>query len=113
MKAMIENEYGTLIEDTLRDATEPMTAAELREAVGCSRQRIYTWLQANEHRLVKRGKDGHGGYRFELRTSSTATGGAGIGVGSTLVVANVALIGGRVVLTALAEDGTQFNVEPA
>lgn len=67
---MRANDYGTSLEQALRDSPEPLTASDLRDVVGCSRQRVYTWLQSNQHRITEAGKDRHGGTRYLLRSSA-------------------------------------------
>lgn len=119
---MRANDYGTSLEAALAASPDPLTAAELREVVGCSRQRVYTWLQSNEHRVIEAGKDRHGGTRYALRTStptvttvdyamdngSDADDGD-VGPGSTLTVRRVSIDKlGRVNLMCVATNGAVF-----
>jgi predicted transcriptional regulator len=110
---MKQDEFGAAIEQTLRNAQQPLTASEIRDEVGCSRQRVYTWLQANEHKLRAAGKDRSGGTMFvwagkvrhvEPSTDSDA---------DTMKVKSFFVDAGEIVLVLVGPDGSTYHARPA
>ena len=59
---MKQDDYGHQIEQYIA-AHGPVSAAEIVEGVGCSRQRVYTWLQRNRPRLRAQGITTNGATR--------------------------------------------------
>jgi hypothetical protein len=118
---MRQDNHGTALTNTLRDSPEPMTASELRDAVGCSRQRVYTWLQANTPHLREVGKDAHGGQRYvwiEAGTPRAVTvdyqGPTGAtDDGMTMRVSTVMVEQGEMVLVLIGPDGSVYHARPA
>jgi hypothetical protein len=108
---MREDEYGSAIERTLRQSKEPMTASELREAVGCSRQRVYVWLQANEGKLVQAGKDRRGAAAYAWAGESVMR--KQVEYTNTLEVQSFFVEDGRVVLVVVGPDGSTYHARPA
>ena len=109
---MRQDEYGAAIEQALRDATGPLTAAELRQLVGCSRQRVYTWLQANENKVRPAGKDRAGGNTFvwdtKVRRLDTDPGQT-----DSLQVKSFFVESGEIVLVLVGPDGSTYHARPA
>lgn len=108
---MKADEYGAAIERVLRDSTEPLTASEITERVGCSRQRVYTWLQANEARLRRAGKDRSGGILFAwaggTHTSIPSDG------SPTMTVTSFFVDDGDIVIVLIGPDGSTYHARPA
>jgi hypothetical protein len=107
---MREDEYGSQIESALRTATEPLSAAEIREAVGCSRQRVYVWLQANEPLLEHVGKDRKGGTLYRLKQPSTKVIEQ---TGQHFDVQSFFVDHGNVVFVLVGPDGSTYHARPA
>lgn len=110
------DEYGQELERVLRDSDHPMTAAELTREVGCSRQRVYTWLKGHEGNLHEAGKDRNGAARFEwieapapMQYNRSET----VGMGSPLVVQRFFIEEGAIVLRLVGPDGSEYNARPA
>jgi hypothetical protein len=108
---MRQDEYGAAIEAALKTATEPMSASELREAVGCSRQRVYAWLSANEHRLRPAGKDRQGAILYTW--AGRAAAGSPAGEGTTLGIRSFFVDEGEIVLVLVGPDGSTYHARPA
>jgi hypothetical protein len=109
---MRQDDYGAAIEAALRATTEPLSASEIRERVGCSRQRVYAWLQANQHRLRQAGKDRLGGHLY------TWVGDAQAVVlpnsdADTLRVRSFFVEAGEIVLVLIGPDGSTYHARPA
>jgi hypothetical protein len=114
---MKQDEYGAAIERALQEASEPLSASELRAAVGCSRQRVYAWLQANEHRVRLAGKDRAGAALYIWRAGPAGgwpagEGEAGAG-GPVLRVTSFFQEAGEVVLVVTGPDGALYHARPA
>ncbi len=119
---MRQDNHGTALSEALQSATEPLTASELREMVGCSRQRVYTWLQANEAHLTTVGKDSQGGQRYVWADNRSDTRGPRAvtiertdsdGDGMTMRVSTVMVDHGEVVLVLIGPDGSVYHARPA
>ena len=109
------DEYGQELERVLRDSDHPLTAAELTREVGCSRQRVYTWLKGNQGRLNEVGKDRNGATRFawvevaQPKQVNAET----VGMGSPLVVQRFFIEEGAIVLRLVGPDGSEYDARPA
>jgi hypothetical protein len=119
---MKQDNHGTALTNTLRESAEPMTASELRDEVGCSRQRVYTWLQANEPHLHSVGKDAQGGQRYVWVDRGTTGATRGVTIeragavdddGMTMRVSTVLVDAGDVVLVLIGPDGSVYHARPA
>lgn len=103
----------------------PVSAADIVDGVGCSRQRVYTWLQRNRPRLRANGMGAHGAKTYTLRAelASVVGGGAGVNgessteriplsqgvsIGDTLLIAGMRWVRGELVIALEAEDGTEL-----
>jgi|688.fasta_scaffold07683_18 hypothetical protein len=108
---MKADEYGAAIERVLRDATEPLTASEITAQVGCSRQRVYTWLQANEARLRRTGKDRAGGalYAWAGTTHTSIP----MSDTPTMSVKSFFVDDGEIVIVLVGPDGSTYHARPA
>lgn len=108
---MKNDEYGTLLEETLRSADHPLTAAELREQVGCSRQRVYTWLQANAAKVRVTGKDKAGGARYEWCGHGAV--GQLTPMDDSFHIQSFFVDHGNVVFVLSGPDGSTYHARPA
>lgn len=115
---MKEDDYGHQIERYIAEHG-PVSAAQIVEGVGCSRQRVYTWLQRNRPRLRANGMGTHGAKTFTLRTEvPVPTGGGGdvttermsqgVSIGDSLLIAGMRWVRGELVIALEAEDGTEL-----
>jgi hypothetical protein len=114
---MRQDEYGAAIEAVLRSTTEPLSASEIRERVGCSRQRVYAWLQANEQNVQQEGKDRVGGHLYTWldrpKFVRPAAGLGAVGATDTLQVKSFFVDAGDIVLVLVGPDGSTYHARPA
>ena len=110
---MKQDEFGAAIEQALRNAQQPLTASEIRDEVGCSRQRVYTWLQANEHKLRPVGKDRSGGTMFVWDSKVRHVAPSTDGDTDTMKVKSFFVDAGEIVLVLVGPDGSTYHARPA
>lgn len=68
---MREDIYGPKLWAIINEATEPITAATLTKAAGCSKQRTYQWLaQAREQGVIEVGRNTRGAALFALKQTA-------------------------------------------
>lgn len=111
---MREDTFGPLLLDQFNTTTEPLTIIEAAEKVGCSKQRAYTWVEKNRHKLVGVSKAKHGGMGYmgrenpSLRTvkrDDNGGEGADLSVGSIVTISDLSLSGGNIVVTFALANG--------
>lgn len=118
---MKENVYGPLLQDAMIAAGgEGVTASELVDAVGCSRQRVYMWLRDNANTMRAVDKAAHGGTRYAWVDGArqprgvavrAGLGGEGLEVGTKLEVSRLRWVGGRMEITMVGPDGIELTSE--
>jgi hypothetical protein len=109
---MKRDEFGPKFEALLAEHPEGLTPAQLSDLAGSSRQRAYTWVQKNRHRLHSGGRTAHGATAYTLRNGvHPAAGGptssSGIVVGSHLLVRSMRWSPSGLELVMEADDGTE------
>ena len=62
---MREDKYGPALQRAIESATEPMTAHQLTQVVGCSRQRTYIWLSSGARDVIEVGRNNRGAALFQ------------------------------------------------
>jgi hypothetical protein len=112
---MREDTYGPMLLELFNSATAPITIIDAAERVGCSKQRAYTWVEKNRHKLVGITKARHGGMTYmgrenpslkDARPERRNGGGTGdLSIGSILTVSDLVLSGGQIVLTLALSNG--------
>lgn len=111
---MKENVYGPILERTLKESDEPLSAAQLVEMVGCSPQRVYTWIKANQRNLIESGTTMKGGTTYLWRVSMKRAVARleetdGLEVGAHLTVTRMRLTADGMVATLMSEDGQEVQ----
>lgn len=104
---MKKDEFGPRFEAILTERTESgegVTAAELAQLTGSSRQRAYGWVDNNRGRLRPVAKSEYGANRWVLAGSGEGESGE-IHTGARLLVRDVRWQGGLVLELEL-DDGT-------
>lgn len=114
---MKESIFGPKFEEALRAAgTDGLSAGDLYEAVGSSRQAVYTWIRKNEKHLRRVGESARGGvvYQWVDRTpaprGSAAVDSDAVEVGSVFTVSRLRYVNGRMVAT-LTGSSTEVEAE--
>jgi hypothetical protein len=107
---MRQDEFGATLEAALKSSDHPLTASELRDEVGCSRQRVYTWLQANALHVVEQGKDRAGGKRYSWLDGRPIID-PGL-MADTFKLHSFHVDQGKVVLVVIGPDGARYNATP-
>jgi hypothetical protein len=113
---MRQDDYGAALEQTLRQSDHPMSAVDLRDAVGCSRQRVYVWLQANAPHLREVGKGSTGGAQYEWvepMTDVRARRETRVDDDTAMHVTSFFVDDGQVVLVVRGPDGSTYHARPA
>lgn len=109
---MKESTYGPLFEQAVKEAGEEgISAGDLYELVGSSRQAVYGWIKSNQTNLAEAGMSDRRGvkYRWIERAPTVRGNGAGIEVGTTFTVSRMRFINGHAVAT-LAGPGIEVEM---
>jgi hypothetical protein len=114
-----KSEWGPQIEQYIAQHG-PVSAAEVIEQLGCSRQTVYNWIRTNRGHVRARGKSDYGSVLYEINQNHTPTngverpdigGGTGIAMGDSVTIVGMRFLGGSWVLQLAAEDGTELVVK--
>lgn len=118
---MKEDVYGPMMRDALIAAgSQGLTASELREQIGCSRQRVYSWMKDNAGTMRAVDKAPSGGIRYVWVDSTRSPrgtpvaagrGAEGIEVGTELRVTRLRWVSGKMEVTLVGPDGIELTVE--
>lgn len=106
--------YGQAIESYIIDAGQDgTTVADIVEAVGCSRQRVYQWIKTHENRVraAREGENGAMVYRYRTLSNGDAVS-VGVGVGVSMAVVSMVWRGGDVELVVEGPDGSEWVARP-
>jgi hypothetical protein len=111
---MKESTYGPKFEQAVKDSgADGISAGELYETVGSSRQAAYGWIRANERNLRVVGKSTRGGDLYVWKAAAPAShikGGSkqqradGVEVGSEFTVTRLRFVAGRMMATLKGDD---------
>lgn len=90
---MKEDTFGPQLQAAIEAADHPVTALELREVVGCSRQRVYQWLEhgARDVRVVLDRRGPKGAKLYTYMPARARVGHVAIDLGATLIVTGIRL----------------------
>lgn len=136
----VDSRYTDDIIAFMRREARPVTATEIQEGVGMSRQGAYNWIESNAWRLREVGKGRNGAAAYVLAdaeditlptnfkparvyqtkpraarkappVTSLLTGDAAdLQIGATLTVSDIRLTGGAVVVHLRTEQGGELQV---
>jgi hypothetical protein len=101
----------TFKQTIIESGEEGISAGELHEQVGSSRQAVYQFIKANQRNLVETGaRSPSNGVRYKWvdRQTSTRGNADGVEVGSTFTVTRMRLSNGKVIVT-LAGPGIELD----
>jgi len=113
-KTMREDTFGPRLLELFNTTTEAVTIIGAADAIGCSKQRAYTWVEKNRHRLVGVSKARNGGMAYmgrenpalrDARRDDNGGGSGDLSVGSVITISDLSLSGGQIVVTFALANG--------
>lgn len=112
------DKFGPLLQAYIEAADRPVTALEMQEGVGCSRQRVYQWLKdgaRNVRTLTRQEGVGENGAKlYAYQPTRVRVGHVAIDLGATLIVTGIRLSEtGERVYDVSTDDGGQVALSGA